>query len=231
MGPQRRVDLEQAVALDLDADGGRFGAGLVQLDRGCMLSQLGRHEKSRRVFQRALELLPEYEQRWRLSAYQGVASAYRELGDVDRAKQCLEVALEGSAGQGGVLVAKLIWLKGLILGDKKHYSAASQNLNQAMTMLSARKSPLDVALVGLDLASSLLKEGKRNQALTVVCNMTVLTVRFRGNKLAEAALVELTEAGLHGRISQELIDRTASELRKGASKRGYARANSSRWVR
>ncbi len=196
--------------------------GRVQADRASMFSQLGEHSRSKRAFHRALELLPEYEERNRLSAMHGVALAHYNLGEFDSAQKWLNEVLPTSHRHGGAIVAKLIWLRGLILGKKEQHGAATQSLHEALQMLSAREVPLDVALLGLDLTASLLKEGKRSQALTVVRNMTVLTVRFRGNKLAEGALVELTEAGLHGKISQELIDRTAEKLKKGAPKGGRA---------
>ena len=196
--------------------------GRVLVDRASMFSQQGKHEKSKQTFMRALEILPDYEQRWILSAYQGIALAYRQLGDADTAGQYLDIALRSNLSQGGSIIAKLLWLKGLILGDRGHHRAATQRLHEAFRMLSARRTPLDAALLSLDLTSSLLKEGKRAQALAVVRNMTVLTVRFRGNKLAESTLVELIEAGLHGRVGQELIDEAAEKLRRSAPKRGRA---------
>ena len=116
----------------------------------------------------------------------------------------------------------MTWLKGLILGKSGRHRAATPLLYRAYRMLSARKAPLDVALVGLDLISSLLREGKRNEALNAVSSMTPLIFRFRGNKLAESALIQLTDAGLQGRISQELVDETAEKLKRSAPQRGCA---------
>ncbi len=201
--------------LDMTAELGR-----VQVDRGIMFGQQSNYVKSAAVFRRALELLPEYETRNRLSASHGIAIAHLQLGQLDAAEKSLNEGLPLGQRPAGSIVAKMIWLKGLICAKRGNHAAATRELYKALSLLRVCKTPLDAALVGLDLISSLLNEGKRNQALTAVGNMTVLTVRFRGNRVAESALVKLTEAGLHGRISQELVENTRENLKKAHRKRG-----------
>ncbi len=194
--------------------------GRVDVDRGTMLGQQSKYERSRIVFERSLAVLPDYETRNRLAASHGIAMAHYQLGQLDAAEKWLNEVLPRSHRHGGTVVAKMTWLKGLVLGAKRRYPVATESLYQAFNMLSARETPQDVALVGLDLISSLLNEGKRSQALTVVRNMTVLTVRFRGNRMAESALIELTEAGLYGRVNQQLVQQTSEKLKEAHRKKG-----------
>ncbi len=192
--------------------------GMALVDRGIMLGQKGDYQRAQRVFRQALETLPLRPGtccRSRLASLHGIAVAQRHLGELDAAETSLDEALAYASAQSGAVVGKLIWLQGMIASDRQEHAEAELLLLEALRLFTACDDPLDVALVSLGLMKALLAQDKGQEAVGLAKQMTALLKRFKGNQLAEGALVELIEGGLRGEVSVELVERVAANLAKG----------------
>ena len=67
-------------------------------------------------------------------------------------------------------------------------------------------------MVTLDLLSAQLAQGKLAEVASQTQSMTILLSRFKNNRYAQAAIVELISKALEGKLSQELIGQMRSKL-------------------
>ena len=216
--------LEAAQTIYFDADEA-VSLGTVLVSRGVMWTELGENTKAVDAYRRALQLLPtsdELPERWRLSAYHGIAVAQRQAGDTEAAERWLEKTLDRPETQAGFIAGKLVWLHGSVLLDKGEYAKAEESLLRALRMLNARESPLDAALISLEVVTAFLMQGKAKKAINLVKQMPALLSRFKGNKIAVGAILELIRGGLGGELSLDLVTETAKTLKEGAPAAGRA---------
>ena len=221
--PGRALGLLEKAQIVYGDLGRETDVGRVLVDRGIMLGAQGRLERSIAVFKNALELLPHHEERAnRLAASHGIAVGHRQLGNLDTADRWLDEVLETACLHGGVVAAKLLWLKGEVLRDKEDLAGAEELLLAALKKFTTHRCYFDCAFVSLQLASVFFQQGKQEQGLSLVTQMPALLSRFKGNKLAQSALLRLVKTGLTGEVSQELLDQTAEKLRQSAAKQRRA---------
>ncbi len=201
------------------------GLGKALVDRGVVHSNKRDYAKSVQLFQRALEYLPARDlslQRWWLSAYNGLAIAYRELGRLDLAEERILNAIESYGDAEDGISARLHWQLGAILYRRDQEEHGEELLERARTVFLECENSVQSALVSLDLASMLLEQAKLDELSHLVKSMAPLLNQFRHNPIAEAALAEFFRAGLAGRISQALLDRVREEIAKGVPNNEYA---------
>ncbi len=198
----------------------------VLVDRGNMFVQKGSYRRAQLVFERALDTLPLTDEgmcRWRLAAYHGIAVASRHLGQLNKAEAYLQDAVASAGQQGGAVLGKLFWLQGMLAVDRREYAEAEPHLLEALRLFTTCDDPLDVVLVSLDLMRSLLAQGKRPAAISLAKQMASLIKQFKGNKLAEGALLQLVEGGLSGEVNEELLDHVAASLAKSVPNPNHAK--------
>ncbi len=206
------------------------GLGKVLVDRGVVHSNKKEYAKSVQLFLRALEYIPARDfdlQRWWLSAYNGMALAYRELGRLDLAEEHIMHAIESYGDAEDGISARLWWQLGAILYCRGEGEGGEQLLKRAQVVFLRCENPVQSALVSLDLASMLLAQVKLVELSQLVKSMAPLLNQFRHNPIAEAALAEFFRAGLAGRITQTLIDEVRKEIAKDVPSNEYALKESS----
>ncbi len=216
--------LEKAQLIYFDS-GTLAASGKVLVVRGIMLGHQKNYSDSRRIFERALEMLPDKtggSDVWHLTAVHGTAIADFELGDFRAAKKVLASFIDAEAIEKNSVAVKLKWLRGRIALAECDHEAAEVHLLETLRLSSLRDHPLQVALVSLDLISALLACEKAKEAASLAKQMSTLIGRFQGNKIADGALMQLAQAGIEGQITQALLDEVRARFSDGRSQDGIA---------
>ena len=199
--------------------GSRWDIGRALVDHGMIRSALGDYEEAVLDLERALEHLAGSElqlSRHHLSAYQFTAYAYEQLGQLDKAHEWLEKGANAFEPQHAVDAAKLQWQRGRFALRHGQYAAAEELLRAAGAVLASKEFPGKEALLTLDLISALLAQGKHLEASDLATNMTPLLVRFKNNRFAEAAIFELINKTLEGKLHEGLICEIRQRIEKKA---------------
>ncbi len=133
--------------------GDRVGVGKALVDQGLWLERLGRVEVAVMAFEAALKhWLPRGEwPRSRMTALQGLAVCHQKLGRPRLAAKFLERALASGARLGGLERAKLVAFQGTVAKDAGEYGEAEGFLEAALEQYRGVPSPLDWALVSVEL--------------------------------------------------------------------------------
>ncbi|MCP3959820.1 MAG: tetratricopeptide repeat protein [bacterium] len=213
--------LDRALALNSEALvifvelGSKWDIGRALLARGAMNAFRGDYEAAvldSRQALRQLEGSPGHLARCQLTAYQCLGWAYEKLGDLDAAERWLARGVENFNAEHAVDRAKLQWSWGTLAFKRGEFQRAEELLSVARETLAVHESALQGAMITLDLLSALLAQGKTREAAVQTQGMTILLSRFKNNRYAQAAIVELISTTLEGKLSQELIGRMRNRL-------------------
>lgn len=195
--------------------------GKAMIDRAAVFTYTQEYERAENVYRVALEFLKgddESQRQNRLLAAQGIALCRLHMGDLVEAERWIQRAIELLDPADTGSLAKLTWQRGLLAYKRKQYREAELLISDARRILQSRENPIQGALVGLDLAKTLLAQGKTREVLDLAMEMNPLLFLFRANKLAEAALRIFIRAALQGQVTERLIERSADSLRKACSR-------------
>ena len=215
--------LERAMAVQSEALvifvelGSRWDVGRMLVARGMINNFRGDFETAVLDLQQALRQLEgsaEHLARYHLTAYQGIAWAFEELDELDSAESWLAQGVSNFETEHAVDCAKLQWSQGSIAFKRGDFQRSEGLLGAARETLAVHENALQVALITLDLLSTLLAQGKLREATSQAQGMTILLSKFKNNRLAQAAIVELISATLGGKLNQELIGRMRSKLNR-----------------
>ncbi len=201
--------------------GSRQDMGRVLVDHGMMHCYAGDYDGAILDLEQALGYLAgtnETLRRTHLAAYQHLAYAHEQLGDLEAAELWLARGAKACGSKHKVDQARLFWSQGLVAFQQASYLRAEDLLRTAQSVLASRESTIQVALITLDLLAALLAQGKHQEATELGSGMAQLVAKFRNNPWAEAALVELLRATVSGKLSQQLVSQAKSRLEDGASR-------------
>ncbi len=185
------------------------------VDRGGWLYYLGKPCQAIEAQQAALEQLPEDERRNRFSAFQNLGLCYQELGEPDRAKHYAKLAEEISDGLGDFLRGKLLWLQAGISVDCHERGKAERYLENVIGIFFAIH-PIESAVATTDLVRLQLEDGRLPDAYETARNAVHLVGALKKNRIAAAAIEELTCCAYAGRgLTVALVDEVAQRIKEG----------------
>ncbi len=206
--------LDEALVIYYDMDS-REGLGMVMVERGRTLLYLGRYQDALGVLDRSLGMLQGDSQvmsRNRLAAHQLFALTYCEIGNLEDAEEALAGVVAESQGAGRVNQAKVHWLYGVIALKRDAYDVAERRLREAADLFDLLEDPNE-AMVSLDLSKTLLMRGKTLEAVAIAIEMAENLEVFRGNRLAEALITQLSQTAVQGNLTVEAIESVQEKLR------------------
>ncbi len=204
--------LREALEIYVDI-GSETGIAKTLVDRGMMLCYLGEYDTAVEVLGQALRRLDGSSLTKNLfAAYQYLAYAHEQLGDLDAAERQLEKATSFGGLEHGFFWSKLRWLQGTLALKRGAYQRSEELLRSAWQVLSAQEHPLQEALVSIDLVEAMLAQGRVDEACEWATRMARLLECFRKNRLAEMAVFHLVRAGLDGKLSRQLLGDVRSQL-------------------
>ncbi len=211
-GAMKLLDEALVIVFDLDW---QAGLGRVLVDRGTHLYYLGEYRAAIAALEHALKFpLGESgcESRNRLVAHQVLGRCFHSLGDFERAEVAVAEAVAHSENAGSLYRASLLWDHGVIAMACRSYDVAEERLSEA-SQLFGRLKDSSKALVALDLTKTLEAQGRSLEAVGLAATTAEYLATFRGNRVAEAAVSELMQTVVDGRVSLDVIERVQEKLR------------------
>lgn len=202
--------------------GSRQGMGKALVDHGMMRTALGDYETAILDLEQALEYLDGSARsmpRSHLAAYQFLAFAHEQMGDLGEAERWLSEGTRRFATSHAVDQAKLQWLHGTLAFRRGAFERSEKLLRTAREILASHENTLQEAVITLDLIAAILAQGKIPEAVRIAQSMSGLLLRFKNNLFAEAAIVELINAALAGELSQEAVLAARAKLERDRSPR------------
>lgn len=210
--------LREAQEIAFDHDDQR-SLGLVLVSKGTLQLYLDRQVSAARSYERGLHLLADHDDdevvRYKTSAISGLVSLYTEREELSKARYWLTEAVSTLGEAGELLRAKLYWQRGAIERAAGDYDEAIGSFRQALTCLESG-SVIDSILVSVELASTLLEAGRRQEAVVIAKGMASLTDSLRDNKLAQGALVEFLRIVLTEGVDIALLRQLRDSLQEKA---------------
>ncbi|MEM7582868.1 MAG: tetratricopeptide repeat protein [Acidobacteriota bacterium] len=205
--------------------GSHSDMGRALVDHGMMLCHSGDFEGAildlRQALDHIAEAGPELH-RYRLSAYQMLAYAHQELGQLEAAEACLERGVSQFGEGHAVDEAKLRWSQALVAYERGGFERSEALLRSAQEVLAEREGPIQSAIISLDLIAALLAQEKRDEATGLAESMAQLVTKLRDNRWAEATLVELIRTAVAGRLSRQMVHAIKEKLAAGAAAKAKA---------
>ncbi len=208
------IPLREAIEIYVHADSS-VGLGKTLIVQGRIYGCLGRHEKAIEVLTASQRYLPEERlefARYHCCAYQSLAEAHEQLGDLKEARMLLAKASTFVAEEERVRQASLTWQQGCLSLAEGDAANAEVLLDAARERLKNHVDATQEALVSVDLVRSQLSQGKFQKA----CNTASSAARFlkplEGNPTAEAAVFELTRAGIEGRLNIKFVHEVRRQI-------------------
>ncbi|MCP3961909.1 MAG: hypothetical protein GY719_29045 [bacterium] len=208
--------LREALEIYVDIDSSR-GIGMTLVDRGMLYAYLGQPAEAVPVLQRALEILDGTAveiPRTHLSAYQLLTYAFEKLGDLEAAEAHLERGVRDFGSEHRVDQAKLRWLQARLAFRRGDFLRSEVLLRSAWPILAESENALQEAMIIIDLVATLLAQGMLAEACVLAHSMARLLTRFRGNSLAETAIVQLLRDAAEGKLTLELLEEARTALEK-----------------
>ena len=195
--------------------GSQRDMGRVLVDQGMMSCCLGDYRTAVLDLEQALihldgsaEDLP----RSRLAAYQFLAYAFEQSGDLDTAESWLARGVRALGSGHAVDRARLQWSRGTLALRRGEPRRAEDWLRSVRTVLAKHENTLKEAIVTLDLLRALLAQGKNLEATETAVGMGQLMWKFKNNQLAEATVLELVNAALAGQLDDTLVRQVRAKL-------------------
>ena len=194
--------------------GSETDVGRALLDKGIMQNQVGEYERTTFVLHQARMKLKGNEQlnSDQLALYQNLAIAYEHLGLLEQAHKWLEEGATTFPPDHASDAAKLRWLRGRLAFRNGQYERAEGLLRIAGAVLADNEFPGREALVSLDLISVLLAQGRSREAAELAAGMAPLLFRFKNNRVAEAAVLELISAAAEGELHERVVHAVREKL-------------------
>ena len=205
--------LDEALVIYYDLDS-REGLGMVMVERGSALCNLGEYRKAAEALKKSLRLLPKESRRAirnRLAAKQVLGLIYREQGDLERAENALAEAVAESQEMGDLNRAALLWDHGVIALKRNCHGHAEKRLRESARIFGRLEDPR-VAVVSLDLTKVLLLQNEYLGAVALALGSSEYLSAFRGNRVTDAAVSELTQMAAEGKLTVAAIERIQDAL-------------------
>ncbi len=195
--------------------GSRWDMGRAMVNHGMMLIYLGEYEEAVLSLEQALDRLTGSEaqlSRSHLAAYQFAAYAYEKLGKLGEAHGCLERGARAFPPEHAGDAAKLQWIGGNLAFHHGEYERAEVLLQEAGAVLASKEFPGREAQVTLDRISVMLARGRGEEAIQLAEDMAPLLLRFKDNRIAEAAVLDLMRAAGEGQLNEDVVRKVRTQL-------------------
>ena len=189
------------------------GVGRSLVDRAVILFGTDEREAAIQCYTSSLEYLPESAWNNRFSAYQGLGWIHMEMDQLDAATHWVTRAETAHRTREGPNWWRLVWLRGEISLKSKELKNAETALRSARDAFIEHGNPFDIALISLQLAKALLLADRWTEMRKITAAMLGLLKPFQKNRIASAAIHELTRAALTGEVTVELLDRVFRQIK------------------
>ncbi len=206
------IYLREALEIYVDLDS-RPGIAMTLVDRGMMLGYLGDYQTAVSVLRQALRRLDGSGlTRHIFAAYQYLAYAHEQLGELDAAEERLATATTVDGLERGFYWGRLRWQQGTLALKRGAFSRSEELLRSAREVISAEEHPYQEALVSVDLVEVLLAQERLEEAYVLASSSARLLDSFSANRLAKIAVLQLVRAGLDGKLTRQLLSSVRSQL-------------------
>lgn len=196
-------------------DGDLEGCAKVFVDRAIVLVHLGLYENAVECYETALRLLPENDKLQRFGALSGLAHCHENLGQLELALKRNEAAAAVYDGIEDMQLAYLVWNRANLcaaLGGRDPEPA----YRRAMELLERHAEPLAVGLCAVDLAAVYVRRGESRKLAALGDEILAWLPALRGNRTADAILMELVRCAKWGEVTQQLLVESRRRLRRSA---------------
>lgn len=139
------------------------------------------------------------------AAFQYLAYAVEQTGDLETAERWLEKATSIAGLDHTVYGARLAWQRALLALKRKRADLAEELLRPAREVLAEKESAQPTVLVSLDLLGALLAQGKTDEAAREARDMAWLLKACEKDRLTVVAIGSLIRAALGGELTADLI--------------------------
>jgi len=190
--------------------GDEAGLGKALVDQGIWLYYLDRSRESIEVLQASLDFLPEALSRNRCTAFQCMASAQRNLGELEAAFENVIAAREIAVDVEEVAQKKLLWLQANLQADLGRLEEAAASFSEVVDFFR-EIHPGETALATCDLVRVQVLQGDAAQAGKTAASMRALLEPLRYNEILSAAVAELLRCRHEG-LTPALVERVRASI-------------------
>ncbi len=190
------------------------GEGRSWVDQGSRYFHLDRLGDAVAAYKAALRCLPQDEVRHRFSAFQCLAVALLRRGALRSAQEHLRAAEELAPKVGPDLVAVFLASKAEMAISLEDYAEAEQCLQNELELYKTT-SPIDAAVVSVELARTQLARGRLDASRDTIMCMSAFLEPLRGNAIVCDAIRQLVRIVLDGmRITDRILDRVLQLMKR-----------------
>ncbi len=197
--------------------GNMIGVGRSLVDRGIWYFHLRQHQASIAALQGALEVLPPSEHRHRYSSFEYMALNYRALRLPTKMRGAIEKAATFDVEPLHNLT--LVWLEGSIAAEEKRFHEAAAAFEHCRRLFSSH-SPVNAALVSLELVDVYLENMEVEQAYTIAREMFHLVEPLERFPEAARAVAQLVSKAACATVSAPLLRSTRATLLEARAPKG-----------
>lgn len=190
--------------------------GRVQLKKAFALSKMGEFDQEIQLLYRALELLdPASDPKRQLIALHNLAFALMNAGRAEEAAQHLDRLRELHQQQGDELnLLRFRWLEARLTYAMNDLEEAVAIFSEVRAAFIELENGFDLALVSLDLAEALWRQGRRPETRARLSEAIPILKALGVHAEARAAIAFLEHAARVETVSTELIRQTAAFVRR-----------------
>ncbi len=191
------------------------GIGKCLVDQGMMLRRANRPQQTIPCYEAALKYLPKEAWQYRVALHQSLGLAYIDLGEVDKAEQCAEVAAREHQTKHGLNWWKIFWLRGEVALRRDDLLYAETAFRKVLAASAAQENCIDVALITLRLSLVLLMAGRIDEMLELASDMVQqLETLKKESKIAAQAVNDFIKLALVGKVTEDFLDRAYKQMIK-----------------
>jgi len=191
------------------------GIGKCLVDQGMMLRRAGRPQQTVLYYTAALKYLPKEAWQYRVALHQSIGLAYVDLGEVDKAEECAELATKEHQTKDGLNWWKIFWLRGEVALTRHELPYAEAAFRKVLAASMEQENCIDIALVSLRLSLVLLLAGRIDEMMGIASDMVQqLEDLKKENKIAAQAVNEFIKLALVGKVTEDFLDRAYKKMIK-----------------
>ncbi len=208
------AELARVAMLAFVEMGNDTGTGKALVSRGLFLRRGGEYRDAIRCIQSALTKLPEEERLNQFVCHFELATANLELGRFNATDRFIGTAKVIAPAAG---VIHLLWLGARLAARRQDYARAVRLYER--TAVSIARSPVDTALVGVELARVYLQANRPIEAIETAKGLATLAMPWRANRLVSAAIRDLWCSARQGEMTIRILDRIAGRIQLARERR------------
>ncbi|MDA8017809.1 MAG: hypothetical protein MPN21_10210 [Thermoanaerobaculia bacterium] len=191
--------------------------GQVLLDRGILLSHLGKEFAAFRLFDASLRLLPQSATQLRAAAFSEMAFNCQERDELARAHEYIcEARKLYRPGSTDHVYAHILATEARIARKLGFHAEAETAFKTAISAYDRGGNPGYVAFVALDLAGLYLEQGRTLELASLADDMFGVLKILRSNRMMDAVLMEFIRTAKWGELTEKFLA-DAKERLEGAA--------------